>query len=53
MGTNYYFMSRNKELMQTYFAERSVCIDACESVGILSDNSSRLTSTTMLPDALS
>lgn len=23
MGTNYYFMSRNKELMQTYFAERS------------------------------
>ena len=23
MGTNYYFMSRNKELMQTYFAEKS------------------------------
>ena len=23
MGTNYYFMSRNKELMQTCFAEKS------------------------------
>ena len=23
MGTNYYFISRNKELMQTYFAEKS------------------------------
>lgn len=23
MGTNYYFMSRNKELMQTYFAEKA------------------------------
>ena len=23
MGTNYYFMSRNKELMQTYFADKS------------------------------
>ena len=23
MGTNYYFMSRNKELMQVYFAEKS------------------------------
>ena len=23
MGTNYYFMSRHKELMQTYFAEKS------------------------------
>ena len=26
MGTNYYFMSRNKELMQTYFAEKSVLL---------------------------
>ena len=24
MGTNYYFMSRNKELMQTCFAEKIV-----------------------------
>lgn len=31
MGTNYYFMRRNKELMQTFFAEKSeyhFCKDA-------------------------
>ena len=27
MGTNYYFMSRNKELMQTCFAEKSELVD--------------------------